>query len=576
MLININTVQAQVYPSSLDLSYQREFDPSNLTIELGSPLIVTVSFVNSESTAFRGVYSSEQIHSDFSVQTIGVKINGIDVLNYQTSTGSVGDVYNNHIPYYWLLETPPKYPENNPVQSGDILTIIYQLVGTQPGSYNFNKDGILGIDKGETDDSFFALDHESMIIIVIDNSINEPPVANDDLANTIKNTPVNINILANDYDPDGILIPSSVIITGEPTHGEAKQNDATGVVTYTPEDGYYGTDDFDYTVEDNNGLTSNVAGVKLNIDSVNIPPLALNDIDSTYEHTPKMIDILSNDSDPDGILIPSSVIITTEPPHGEAKQNVTTGVVTYTPEDGYYGTDDFNYTVEDNNGLTSNVGYVKINIKEGDDPLPVELSLFTLKLEKGAVELIWKTESEINNIGFEIWRMDSIAGEYMAISSYLNNQDLRGLGNSSTGKEYNYFDSKINMWYTYYYKLINVNLDGSKESHGPIRIHIDKSIQTPESFIVSQNYPNPFNPSTKINFDIPDKENGIANLSIIIYDLLGRKVKTLYSGKIAPGNYEIEWNGFNNLNQLVPSGIYVYQLTYNQQCLESRKMTLLR
>ncbi len=368
MLVGINTVQAQVYPSSLNLSYQREFDPSNLTIELGSPLRVTVSLVNNESTTYRGVYFTEQIHNNFSVQTIGVKINGIDVLNYQTSTGSVGDVYNNHIPYYWLLETPPNYPENNPIQSGDSLTIIYQLIGTQSGSYNFNKDGILGIDGSGTDNSFFALDDESMIIIVTDNSTNDPPVAFDDFANTNEDIPVVIDVLANDSDPDGNLVPSSVSVTGGPSNGGTSVNVTTGAVTYTPDLGFVGADIFTYTVEDDSGAASNTATVTVTVNLVNDPPVAFDDFANTNENIPVVIDVLTNDSDPDGNLVPSSVTVTGGPSNGGTSVNVTTGAVTYTPDLGFVGVDIFTYTVEDDSGAVSNTATVTVTVNVVNDP----------------------------------------------------------------------------------------------------------------------------------------------------------------------------------------------------------------
>ncbi len=562
---------------SQSIEYLRTFSPDT-SVLTGDTIWITIQITNNEIDTTKGIVFSDQIPSNIEVIDDGIRINTIIYGDYIYEIGYPGEVYTSHIPYRWVFQTPPDFTDTGYLLPGDIATIEYGLTTNIDTSFIFNQDSwYCGFVSTDSLFPLFGFDSINTINISFRNTIpNISPIAVNDLANTIKNTQVNIDILTNDYDPDGILIPSSVIITGEPIHGEAEQNDTTGVVTYTPEYGYFGNDDFFYTVDDNNGLTSNTAGVKINIDSVNIPPIAVNDIDSTYEETPVKIDILSNDSDPNGSLVPSSVIITNEPDRGDVMLNDTTGIVTYLPEYGYHGQDDFHYTVEDNNGSTSNIASVKLNINEGDGSLPVELSVFTVEFRKSAVELKWSTESELNNVGFEIWRMDSIISKFKIISTYLNNHDLQGLGNSSSGKDYEYTDSEIISGHIYYYKLYNIDLDGSKESYGPLKIRIDENIEIPKSFYVSNSYPNPFNPSTKISFDIPDIEDEFSDLSIIIYDLLGRKVKTLYEGQIAPGSYEIKWNGLNDKNQLVPSGIYIYQLISKQQFFESRKMTLIR
>ena len=79
---------------------------------------------------------------------------------------------------------------------------------------------------------------------------NAPPVAVDDAATTTRATAVAIAVLANDTDADGDAL--SVTAVADPGHGTAAA-DAEGVVTYTPEAGYTGTDAFTYTVADGNG-----------------------------------------------------------------------------------------------------------------------------------------------------------------------------------------------------------------------------------------------------------------------------------------------------------------------------------
>ncbi len=82
---------------------------------------------------------------------------------------------------------------------------------------------------------------------------NGPPIANDDSATTARGTPVTIDVLANDTDPDGTLDPTSVAVTALPVHGTVSVYSATGAVTYAPDTSYSGADSFGYRVCDNHG-----------------------------------------------------------------------------------------------------------------------------------------------------------------------------------------------------------------------------------------------------------------------------------------------------------------------------------
>ena len=94
---------------------------------------------------------------------------------------------------------------------------------------------------------------------------------------------------------------------------------------------------------------------------------------------------------------------------------------------------------------------------------------------------------------------------------------------------------------------------------------------TPREFSLGQNYPNPFNPSTSITYDIPAS----ANVSLSIYDMLGRNVITLVNEQQSAGSYVVEWNGENSSGIQVTSGIYFYRLEAGQAAT-TKKMLLLK
>jgi hypothetical protein len=94
---------------------------------------------------------------------------------------------------------------------------------------------------------------------------------------------------------------------------------------------------------------------------------------------------------------------------------------------------------------------------------------------------------------------------------------------------------------------------------------------TPNHFNLEQNYPNPFNPETAIKFSLP--ENSLVTLSI--YNILGQVVSTLVDEHRAAGEYTVLWNGKNDRNEDVASGVYFYRIKAGNH--ESvRRMTLLR
>jgi len=92
-----------------------------------------------------------------------------------------------------------------------------------------------------------------------------------------------------------------------------------------------------------------------------------------------------------------------------------------------------------------------------------------------------------------------------------------------------------------------------------------------KDFQLQQNYPNPFNPSTQITFNIP--QAGIFELAV--YDLTGRKIRVLESGKLTAGQHTAEWNAVNESGRKAASGIYFYQLKGKNISL-TKKMVLVK
>jgi len=200
--------------------------------------------------------------------------------------------------------------------------------------------------------------------------VNSPPAAVDDSASTASNTPVIVNVLANDSDFDGVLNPTSVVIVSAPANGIAAVNPTTGAITYTPNTNFAGLDTFTYTVRDNDNNTSNIATANVAVGN-NIPPVAADDSAATQASIPVVISVLANDTDFGGSLVPGSVAIATQPANGSVSVNPQTGAVTYTPANGFSGNDSFTYTVLDDDGALSNAANVSIDVAPRPNTPPV-------------------------------------------------------------------------------------------------------------------------------------------------------------------------------------------------------------
>ncbi len=141
------------------------------------------------------------------------------------------------------------------------------------------------------------------------------------------------------------------------------------------------------------------------------------------------------------------------------------------------------------------------------------------------------------------------------------------------------FNLTPNQTLSVYFTYDNENGSQRDPESGHYEIEYDSAVITlieenndlPLDFSLYQNYPNPFNNRTIIQFTT----NGNEFAELIIYDVLGREVKTLFDGITKPGINSFPWDGTNNSGQLVVSGAYFYKLRVGEK-IDSRKMVLLK
>jgi hypothetical protein len=98
-------------------------------------------------------------------------------------------------------------------------------------------------------------------------------------------------------------------------------------------------------------------------------------------------------------------------------------------------------------------------------PTLIELSYFAAQADDGFVTLSWETASEIDNAGFNLYRSESPSGEYVKINSFL----IPAVGSPTEGASYEYNDTGVKNREAYYYKLEDIDLNGTSSLHGPVQ-----------------------------------------------------------------------------------------------------------
>jgi LPXTG-motif cell wall-anchored protein len=192
-------------------------------------------------------------------------------------------------------------------------------------------------------------------------SANAPPKLRHDKILTVEDQAGSVNVLDNDGSSGG---PLTLLAVTTPAHGNVSWK-PTGEVAYTPTDGYVGFDNFDYTAGDASGRTSDNGTVGVRICNVGATAEAVSLV-GTFNH-PVGFNPLEHASAPAGDKL--SLWSYTQPAHGQ------TGVVgdqlVYLPDTGFFGTDNFTYTVTDGQGVCSTAPVtVRIPVDTEVSPIP--------------------------------------------------------------------------------------------------------------------------------------------------------------------------------------------------------------
>ncbi len=196
--------------------------------------------------------------------------------------------------------------------------------------------------------------------------------------------------------------------------------------------------------------------------------------------------------------------------------------------------------------------------------LPVELVYFFAESYEDSILLKFGTATEVSNYGFEIQRAQN--NLIFNIIGF-----VEGNGNSNSPKHYTFADSLVEMTGIIYYRLKQIDFDGTSAYSDTVTVDFLSSItlessNIPSQFSISNNYPNPFNPATKINFELPFQQA----LKINLFDVRGKLVKEIASQEFLPGIYQL-YLDFS----LYSSGIYFVRFE-SQNNVVTKRMTFVK
>jgi hypothetical protein len=174
-----------------------------------------------------------------------------------------------------------------------------------------------------------------------------------------------------------------------------------------------------------------------------------------------------------------------------------------------------------------------------DNDLDVPVTAFSAESTRDGVELTWECSEP--GVGFNLYRSEEAAGARTKLREMLNAELITG------ESPYGYLDAAVEEGTTYNYWLEVIDVGGASETFGPVSCTAGTFV--PNSYALYQSRPNPARGSAVIAFDLPEN----AEVTLVVYDLSGRKIATLVDETLPAGAYERPVSGF-------APGVYVYRL----------------
>ena len=179
--------------------------------------------------------------------------------------------------------------------------------------------------------------------------------------------------------------------------------------------------------------------------------------------------------------------------------------------------------------------------------------------EGNDVSLTWSGPQDDDFSYHNVYRQDLTSADpaiiFTTVDSFFVDQDIGEAGS-----------------WEYWITAVDVNENESDPS-GVVSVTLSAwdVNAVPTAYALEQNYPNPFNPSTQIRYALPEE----ARVTISVYDLMGRKVRTLVNDVQSAGYRSVVWNATNDMGRQVSAGVYIYSIQ-SGDFVQNRKLVLMK
>ncbi len=288
------------------------------------------------------------------------------------------------------------------IQPGDNYSFSGTTVTPALNYYGTLSVGVT-VDDGEDENSESRVFTVSVLVL----AQNDTPVANSQSVTTPENQEISINIHNLISDVEDALDLPSLKITSDVSNGTTTVDVDNTTIIYNPYDGYSGSDSFTYEICDQDGACA--AGI-ITITVSNEAPAGVDDVAEVDEDNSISIDVLSNDTDPQGNIDPNTLTLLSVSQNG-ALSVQSEGLIVYTPNQNFFGEDEFDYQVCDEDDYCTSA-HVSITVNSVNDK-PVVMSQNTVQISEDTsytITLNDLTVSDVDNNYPSEFALDVLSG----------------------------------------------------------------------------------------------------------------------------------------------------------------------
>jgi len=444
----------------------------------------------------------------------------------------------------------------------------FSVTFTADSNWNGFEDIVFTID----DQDLRFTDSDTVRVSVL--AVNDAPVITAlDSVTITEDSFAEVNLVASDVDGDSLTFIASS------TDTSVTVTVSIDTLILTPEADWTGSSAITVFVTD--GSLSDTTSFVLTVTPINDAPMASETTISLDEDTTYTGTLFGTDVDEDDMTF----AILTNPVNGTISLNDTsTGAYTYSPNEDFNGSDSLSYSVSD--GTLSDIGKVNIVVNAiNDAPSSFALNeqdsvyITMANFDSDSIVFTWDESVDVDD--------DELTYHFTAelvINGQLTTEYDTTLTANAMKIDYKSVFDEI---YAAQAMLAGIEWDVSVSDeveevmaeNGPLTVGINASDAVlsideellPDVYALHQNYPNPFNPITTLRYDLPEQ----SMVNIIIYDLLGRQVRTLLNQTQDAGYRSVIWNATNDYGKPVSAGVYLYKIQAGE-FVQTRKMVLLK